>query len=107
EAQECAEFQSLPEASPTNIINLADWIIPAGEIDEGREQGSESREADATRIEDSSVQTNFLPEQETDREPDSRKVRTQQSLFSEPLLTGEQAARGSRRKPTGYKFQAQ
>ncbi len=43
ETQECAEIQSLPEASPTNIIDLAEWIIPAGEIDEVREQGSEEK----------------------------------------------------------------
>jgi hypothetical protein len=107
EAQECAELQNLPEAGPANIIDLAEWIIPAGEIDEVRMQGSESREPDAPRIEVSSVQANFLQEQETDREPDSRNVRDQQSLFSEPLLTGEQDEKASRRKPTGYKFQSQ
>jgi hypothetical protein len=107
EAQECAEIQSLPEASPASIVDLAEWIIPAGEIDEGREQGSKSREADAPCIDVSSVQTNFLQQPEADREPDSRKVRSQQSLFAEPLLAGEQDAKASRRKPTGYKFQSQ
>jgi P-loop containing NTP hydrolase pore-1/C-terminal domain on Strawberry notch homologue len=107
ESQDCAEIQSLPEASPTNIIDLAEWIIPAGEIDEGREQGSEARETDAPGIAVASVQATFLQEPETYREPDNRKVRAQQSLFSEPLPTGEQDAKASRKKPTGYKFQSQ
>ena len=39
EAADCAEIQSLPEAGPTNIIDLAEWIIPAGEIDEVKRAG--------------------------------------------------------------------
>ena len=107
ESQDCAAIQSLPEASPTNMIDLAEWIIPAGEIDEGREQGSEERETDAPGIAVASVQANFLQEEETDREPDTRKVSAQQSLFSGPLQTGEQDAKASRKKSTGYKFQSQ
>ena len=97
EAQECADLQNLPEASPTNIIDLAEWIIPAGEIDEVREKGTESREADASHIEVSSVQTDFLQEPETDREPDSRKASGQPFLFSEPRLPGEQDEKASRK----------
>ena len=107
EGADCAEIQSLPEAGPTNIIDLADWIIPAGEIDEVKEQGSEKRETDAPGIEVPSVQTNFLQEPETQAEPGSRKVRVQQSLFSGQQLTDEPENHVAKKEPTGYKFQAQ
>ena len=103
EAQDCGEIQSLPEAGPASVIELEQWIIPSGDIAEG----NETRETDAPGIEVSSVQANFLTEPETHRKPDSRKVRAQPSLFSEPLLADEPAGQASKRKPTGYKFQAQ
>jgi hypothetical protein len=107
EAQDCPEIQSLPEAGPTSIIDLEQWIIPAGEIDERGEQGREGKETDATGRTVSGAQPALLPEPETDREPDSRKVSAQQPLFPEPLPASEPATRASRRKPTGYKFQLQ
>ncbi len=102
ETQDGGEIQSLPEAAPASVVDLEQWIIPAGEIDEGREQGSEKRETDAPSIEISSVQTNFLQEPETHVEPDSRRMIGQPSLFSD-----EPASQASKGKPTGYKFQAQ
>jgi cell division septation protein DedD len=107
EAQDCAEIQSLPKAEPTNIIDLEQWIIPTGEIGEKGEQGIEDKETDATGVTVLSVQPALLREPETDREPDSRKVSAQQSLFSEPLPASEPATQASSREPTGYKFQAQ
>jgi predicted RNA methylase len=107
EAQDCAEIQCLPEAGPTSIIDLEQWIIPTGEIDERGEQCRKDKETDAPGRTVSGAQPALLQEPESDREPDSRNVSVQQSLFSEPLPAREPATQASRRKPTGYKFQAQ
>jgi hypothetical protein len=107
EAQGCAEIQNLPEASPASVVDLEQWIIPAGEIDEGGEQESGKRETDAHSIGASGGQINSFQEQETDRAPNSREISGQYLLFSEPLQTDEEPAQELRRKPTGYKFQTQ
>ncbi len=107
EAQECAEIHSLPETGTASTIDLAEWIIPAGEIDEISEQESGQRESENQSPKDSSIQPTLLQEQDTNAEPDSRKVKDQRSLFSEPPFTNEPVSQPSGRKPQGWSFQKQ
>jgi len=104
EAQDQAEIQTLPEAGQTQMVNLDQWIIPAGEVEKEREQSSEARPSEgATAF----IGQSSLLERREAHEPDGRKVKEQQSLFPERPMTGEPASRKTNRRPTGYKFQAQ
>jgi hypothetical protein len=103
--QSIDEIQAMPEANPINIIELEQWIIAAGEIDARTEQTAEANRDETSIVGTGSVQSSLL--QDSEAEKDTRNVREQQSLFSEPLSSNEPATYKSSRRPTGYKFQAQ
>ncbi len=107
EGQTIDEIQAMPEANPNNIIDLEQWIIPAGEIEESSEPASQEQGADNTSSAGFRLQATVLQEPETRRQPASRKPNGQRSLFSEPLTASEPENNRTNRKPTGYTYQSQ
>lgn len=105
EAEECAEIEALPETGAVSLIDLAEWVIPAGELDEISE--TEIVQVEAQSPGAPSVQPTGLQEQGRDIEPNSRKVKEQRSLFSEPLFANEPVSQPSGKKPQSWTFQKQ
>lgn len=107
QAQSIDEIQMMPEANPINVIDLEQWIIAAGEVDARTEQKAEASQDESPTVGTASVQSSLLQEPDTEAGKDTRKVREQKSLFSEPLSTDEPTAQASKRKPKGWSYQAQ
>ena len=105
--QSIDEIQMMPEANPINIIELEQWIIAAGEIDARAEQKAEASQDETSIVGTGSVQSSLLQESDTEAEKDTRDVREQQSLFSEPLSSNQPMTQASKRKPKGWSYQAQ
>lgn len=108
EPEASTEIEMMPQSTANNVIDLEQWIIAAGEIEE-RKQEREPAKAESPAS--FSGQPSFLQEPNTSGpdagEPDSRKPREQRSLFSEPLPTGEPENKRTKKKPTGYTYQSQ
>jgi protein strawberry notch len=107
ETQAPDEIQAMPEANPTSIIDLEGWVIAAGEIEAGGEQKGEDRQDETPAVGTGNTQPTLLREPDAQAETDTRKVREQQSLFSEPPLSIEPATQSSKRKPKGWSYHAQ
>lgn len=107
EAQECAEVETLPETGAATVIDLAEWVIPAGDLDEIDEPEGGQVEAQSQSPEATGIQPTLLQEQDTDIGTDSRKVKEQRSLFSEPLFANEPVSQPSGKKPQSWTFQKQ
>jgi hypothetical protein len=101
------EIQAMPEANPINVIELEQWIIAAGEIDARTEQKAEASQDETSTVGTASVQSSLLQDSDTEAEKDTRDVREQQSLFSEPLPSNGPMPQASKRKPKGWSYQAQ
>ncbi|MGA9774237.1 MAG: hypothetical protein WBV94_34735 [Blastocatellia bacterium] len=104
EQEAIAEIEAMPESTADNVIDLEQWIIAAGEIEENKEQGSEeSREVSAS----ASIQTTLLQEPDESSQRDNRKPSDQRSLFGEPQPANEPESKRTKKKATGYSYQAQ
>ena len=78
------------------MIDLEQWIIAAGEIEENRERDGQENRADAINSDNSISQSTFLLEPETSSEPDNRKPSDQRSLFGEPLPANERGSQADK-----------
>jgi hypothetical protein len=104
EQEATAEIEAMPESTANNVIDLEQWIIAAGEIEENKGQGNEEGREVSPRA---SIQTTLLQEPDESSQPDNRKPSGQRSLFGEPPTASEPESKRTKKKATGYSYQAQ